>query len=158
MGKNRLDRRIVNRIAKQLSKSRNPLLIVSEVYRIPYGKKCVVDSPDKAAKCFANIADKKQEHFAVLTLDGARQAINCHIVTVGTLTQSLVHPREVFALAIEDRAASIIIAHNHPSGDLSVSEHDKKVTGIIREAGQIMNIPLDDHIIVSGGEFASAFH
>ena len=73
----------------------------------------------------------------------------------GTLTQSLVHPREVFALAVEDRAASIIIAHNHPSGCLSVSAHDRKVTDIIKKAGEIMNIPMDDHLIVTECEFRS---
>ena len=70
---------------------------------------------------------------------------------------SLVHPREVFSLAIEDRAASIIIAHNHPSGSLSISENDKEVSQRIRQAGEIIGIRLDDHIIVAGDEFVSAY-
>ena len=115
----------------------------------------LIDTPEKAAEAFANIRAKKQEHFAIITLDGARRLINNHIVTIGTLTSSLVHPREVFALAIEDRAASIIIAHNHPSGNLDISGHDRKVTDIIKKAGEIMNIPLDDHLIVTENEFVS---
>ena len=115
----------------------------------------LVDTPEKAAEMFTNIRSKKQEHFALITLDGARRLINNHVVTIGTLTSSLVHPREVFALAIEDRAASIIVAHNHPSGNLDISIHDKKVTDIIKKSGEIMNIPLDDHLIVTENEFIS---
>ena len=115
----------------------------------------LIDTPKKASEAFENIRKKKQEHFAIITLDGARRLINNHIVTIGTLTSSLVHPREVFALAIEDRAASIIIAHNHPSGNLDISGQDKKVTDIIKKAGEIMNIPLDDHLIVTENEFVS---
>ena len=70
---------------------------------------------------------------------------------------SLVHPREVFALAIEDRAASIIIAHNHPSGMLDISEQDREVTRRIRQAGDIIGIRLDDHIIIAGEDFVSAY-
>ena len=74
-----------------------------------------------------------------------------------TLMSSLVHPREVFALAIEDRAASIIIAHNHPSGMLDISEQDREVTRRIRQAGDIIGIRLDDHIIIAGEDFVSAY-
>ena len=115
----------------------------------------LIDTPEKAAEVFANIRGKKQEHFAVITLDGARRLIGNHIVTIGTLTSSLVHPREVYALALEDRAASIIIAHNHPSGNLDISGQDRKVTDIIKKAGEIMNIPMDDHLIVTENEFVS---
>ena len=116
----------------------------------------IIDEPEKAAKQLDNIRGKKQEYFVVLTLDGARRLINNHIVTIGTLMSSLVHPREVFALAIEDRAASIIIAHNHPGGTLDISAKDKDVTHKIRQAGELLGIRLDDHIIVTGDGFASA--
>ena len=116
----------------------------------------LINSPEKAAAQLDNIRNKKQEHFVVLTLDGARRLISNRIVTIGTLNSSLVHPREVYSLAIEDRAASIIIAHNHPSGMLDISEQDKKVTEIIRQAGEILGIRLDDHIIVTGDSFVSA--
>ena len=116
----------------------------------------LINSPEKAAAQLDNIRNKKQEHFVVLTLDGARRLIRNRIVTIGTLTSSQVHPREVFSPAIEDRAASIIIAHNHPSGLLDISEQDRKVTEIIRQAGELLGVKLDDHIIVAGDSFVSA--
>ena len=116
----------------------------------------IIDAPEKAAKQLDNIKDKKQEHFVVLTLDGARRLINNHIVTIGTLMSSLVHPREVFSLAIEDRAASIIIAHNHPSGTMDISAQDKEVSKKIQQAGELLGIRLDDHIVVAGDNFTSA--
>ena len=117
----------------------------------------LLDTPEKAAEQLDFIRDKKQEYFILMTLDGARRLINTHTVTIGTLMSSLVHPREVFALAIEDRAASIIIAHNHPSGMLEISEQDREVTRRIRQAGELLGIRLDDHIIVAGNAFISAY-
>ena len=116
----------------------------------------LIDSPERAAEQLGFIKNKKQEYFVMLTLDGARRLINCRTITIGTLMSSLVHPREVFSPAIEDRAASIIIAHNHPSGMLDISEQDRDVTKRIRLAGELLGIRLDDHIIVAGDEFVSA--
>jgi len=92
----------------------------------------------------------------VLTLDGARRLIKTHTISIGTLTASLVHPREVFSPAMEDRANSIIIAHNHPSGSLNIGNKDKEVTKRIKEAGDLLGIKLDDHIIIAGDGFVSA--
>jgi len=117
----------------------------------------LIDSPEKAMEQLHHIKDKKQEYFVLLTLDGARRLINNRVVTIGTLMSSLVHPREVFSLAIEDRAASIIIAHNHPSGLLDVSAQDREVTRRIRKAGDIVGIRLDDHLIVAENDFVSAY-
>ena len=116
----------------------------------------VIDSPETAARELSFIRDKKQEHFVLLTLDGARRLINTRTITIGTLTSSLVHPREVFSPAIEDRAASIIIGHNHPSGMLNISEQDREVSRCIKQAGELLGILLDDHIVVAGDGFASA--
>jgi len=116
----------------------------------------LINSPEKAVEQLEFIRNKKQEHFVLLTLDGARRLINCRVITIGTLNSSLVHPREVFSPAIEDRAASIIIAHNHPSGMLDISEQDKEVTKRIRQAGELLGIKLDDHIIIAGDGFVSA--
>jgi len=117
----------------------------------------LIDSPEKVAEQLNNIKNKKQEHFVLLTLNGARRLINNRVITIGTLMASLVHPREVFAYAIEDRAASIIIAHNHPSGMLDISDSDREVTKRIRQAGEIIGIRLDDHIIVTETDFVSAY-
>jgi len=115
----------------------------------------LIDSAESAAEQLSFIRDKKQEHFVMLTLDGARRLIKCRTITIGTLMSSLVHPREVFSPAIEDRAASIIIAHNHPSGMLDISEQDRAVTKRIRLAGELLGIELDDHIVVAGDSFTS---
>ncbi|MCL2078977.1 MAG: DNA repair protein RadC [Oscillospiraceae bacterium] len=117
----------------------------------------LVDSPEKAVELLSHIKNKKQEHFVLLTLNGARRLINSRVVTIGTLMSSLVHPREVFSYAIEDRAASIIVAHNHPSGFLDISDNDREVTKRLRQVGDIVGIRLDDHIIVAGDEFVSAY-
>jgi DNA repair protein RadC len=129
-----------------------------EYWRRKFGKQTrpTIDSTEKAAEQFAFIKDKKQEYFVMLTLDGARRLIKMRTISVGTLTASLVHPREVFAPAMEDRAASIIIGHNHPSGSLDIGNKDKEVTRRIKEAGELLGITLDDHIVIAGDDFVSA--
>ena len=109
----------------------------------------IIDTPEKAVAQLADIRDKKQEYFVCLTLDGANRLIAKRIITIGTLTASLVHPREVFADAITDRAASIIVAHNHPSGSLVSSTADQEVTARLKQTGVLLGVPLIDHVIVS---------
>lgn len=115
----------------------------------------VIDSPTKAAEQIADIRHKQQEYFVCLTLDGANRLIAKRIITIGTLTASLVHPREVFAEAITDRAASIIVAHNHPSGNLQPSQADRDVTERLTRAGELLGISLVDHLILTSESFAS---
>ena len=116
----------------------------------------LIDNTEKAVAQLDFIRNKKQEYFVMLTLDGARRLIKTHTIFVGTLTNTLVHPREVFVLAIEDRANSIIIAHNHPSGSLEVGSKDREVTRRINDAGELLGIKLDDHIVVTSDGFISA--
>jgi DNA repair protein RadC len=97
----------------------------------------------------SNIRTKHQEHFVVLTLDGGQRLIAQRIVAIGTLDTVLAHPREVFADAIADRAASIIAAHNHPSGDARPSQKDISLTQQLVAAGQLLGVTLADHIIVT---------
>ncbi len=115
----------------------------------------IIDSPEKAVEQLADIRDKKQEYFVCLTLDGANRLIATRVITIGTLTASLVHPREVFADALTDRAASIIVAHNHPSGNLTPSVADGDVTTRLHEAGELLGIKLLDHFILSKTGFRS---
>lgn len=115
----------------------------------------IIDSPEKAVEQLADIRNKKQEHFVCLTLDGANRLIAKRVITIGTLTASPVHPREVFADAITDRAASIIVAHNHPSGSLQASAADIQITTQLKEAGKLLNINIIDHIIITPKEFTS---
>ena len=109
----------------------------------------IIDSAEKAVELLGDIRSKKQEYFVCLTLDGANRLIAKRVISIGTLTASLVHPREVFAEAITDRAASIIVAHNHPSGNLEPSIADKEVTERLRQAGEILGIDLLDHILIT---------
>jgi len=96
-----------------------------------------------------SLRHERQEHFVVITLNGAHEVINSHIISKGTLNQSLVHPREVFSNAIAERAAAIICVHNHPSGNLIASAEDETVTRQLVQSGNILGIPLLDHIIIS---------
>lgn len=115
----------------------------------------IIDSPEKAVELLADIRDKKQEYFVCLTLDGANRLIAKRIITIGTLTASLVHPREVFADAITDRAASILVAHNHPSGNLQASESDIEVTKRLKDASILLHITLVDHLVITSSGHVS---
>ncbi len=97
----------------------------------------------------AGLTSKSQEHFLVTTLNGASEVITTRTVTMGLLNHSLVHPREVFADAITDRAAAIICIHNHPSGNSDPSVDDITVTRQIAQAGTILGINLLDHLIIT---------
>jgi DNA repair protein RadC len=123
-------------------------------YLMPTDRPVISDADDAVAQ-LSNIRDKKQEHFVVLTLDGANRLISNTVVFQGTLNQSLVHPREIFAKAIEDRAASIIVAHNHPSGSVEPSDDDMEITRKLKEAGRLLGIKVLEHIIVSKTAYKS---
>jgi DNA repair protein RadC len=99
-------------------------------------------------KLVSDLKEKKQEYFVTLTLDGAARLIQKRVVFIGTLNQSLVHPREVFADAIVDRAAGVICVHNHPSGNIQPSREDIAVTKKLVEAGKIIGIRIMDHVII----------
>jgi len=95
------------------------------------------------------IRDKRQEYFVCLSLNGANEVIESRVVTVGLLDSNQVHPREVFADPISDRAASVILAHNHPSGTLEASPEDLALTKRLVRAGEILGIKVLDHLIVT---------
>lgn len=97
-----------------------------------------------------DIADKRQEHFVVLTFDGSMQLIGQHLVFLGTVNSSICHPREVFAVAIDDAASGIVVSHNHPSSNPSPSMADISATRQLVAAGKILGIPVIDHLIVTG--------
>jgi DNA repair protein RadC len=101
------------------------------------------------------LADIDREHFGVFLLDTQHQVRGVHTVTVGVLDASLVHPREVFKPAILASAASIILFHNHPSGDPTPSAEDRAVTRQLKAAGDIIGIDILDHIVVGDGRYVS---
>jgi DNA repair protein RadC len=92
---------------------------------------------------------EKREHFIVILQDAKGCAIGRHVISIGTLTEAPVHPREVFYPAIRHKAASIILVHNHPSGDLTPSKQDYELTSKLIEIGQLIGIPVNDHLIIS---------
>lgn len=95
------------------------------------------------------IRNKKQEYFICFSLDSSGRIITRRIVTIGLLDTALVHPREVFAGPLKDRAASVILAHNHPSGDPRPSREDMKTTQQLVAASIILGIPVRDHVILA---------
>lgn len=103
----------------------------------------------------SDIRRRQQEHFICLSLDGGQRLIAQRTITIGTLDAVLAHPREVFADAIIDRAANIIVAHNHPSGEAHPSQKDSALTQQLAAAGQLLGVPLRDHIIVTKTEHYS---
>ena len=96
-----------------------------------------------------------QEKIVVLTLSGSQELINCREVFKGTLDMSLVHSREIFVDALKDRAAGVIVIHNHPSGSLAPSVEDREFTETLRQSGELLGIPLMDHMIISSEGFFS---
>jgi DNA repair protein RadC len=120
------------------------------------GEKPVIRSPEEAARIMIPLLrDLTVEHFYVLILDAMNGLKSVLQVTAGTLNASLVHPREVFKHAIDHRAASIIVVHNHPSGNIEPSREDVDITRQLAEAGKVIGIPLHDHIIVAGDRHTS---
>ncbi len=112
-------------------------------------------SPKDVWENLKDIRDHKKEHFVVFYLDTRNQEIQREIISVGILNANLIHPREVFELAVKHSAAQILIAHNHPSGDTDPSDDDLKVTKNLIEAGKILGIEIIDHVIVSKNSFLS---
>lgn len=116
----------------------------------------VIRSPEDGADyVMEEMRQLKQEHFVVLFLDTKNQVIHQQTIFIGSLNASIVHPREVFREAVRRSAASIICAHNHPSGDPTPSQEDIQVTRRLVEAGKMMGIELLDHIIIGDRKFVS---
>ena len=116
------------------------------------GKVC---TPADVLPVLEPIRGAEQEHFVVITLNGAGEVINTRVITIGLLNHSLVHPRETFRGAILDNAASVIIAHNHPSGSLDPSPQDLAITEQLKTAGSYIGIQVLDHIIVTKTGYTS---
>jgi len=108
-----------------------------------------ISSAQDVLPLISDLIEKRQEHFLCISLNGANEVIEKRIVTVGLLNMSPVHPREVFADVIVDRAAAVIFAHNHPSGDLQPSDADLKMHEQLMDAGNILGIRVLDQIIIS---------
>jgi DNA repair protein RadC len=115
----------------------------------------VISCPVEVVPMLVEIKDQPKEHFLTLFLNARNQLIHKEVISIGSLSASIVHPREVFRVAIHHAAASIILAHNHPSGDVSASRDDIELTRRIVKAGEIMGIEVLDHIIIGATDFMS---
>ena len=113
------------------------------------GGRPVIDSVDAAAAVLRpRLLDKRKEHVVALLLDARHRLLRVSPIAVGSLSASLVHPRELFKEAIAASAAAVLVAHNHPSGDPEPSEHDLELTGRLVEAGTLLGIEVLDHLII----------
>jgi DNA repair protein RadC len=123
---------------------------------LPYKEACHLLDPAGVADLIrTHLKQTDREHFIAVFLDSNSKVIGINTISVGTLTESLVHPREVFKGAILANAASLICAHNHPSGIASASAADISVTQKLKEAGSILGIPVEDHVIIGDEGFTS---
>lgn len=115
-----------------------------------------IKNPQSVVKAIrASIKDKAKEHFKLILLDTRNKIIGISTISIGTLNASLVHPREIFKEAIIHNSASVVLAHNHPSGDPEPSEEDLTITERLVESGKILGIEVIDHIIIGKTNFSS---
>ena len=112
-------------------------------------------APQQVYDCFKFLMEETKEVFLTLHLDGKNRIVCCDLVSIGSLNQSIVHPREVFKTALLSNAAALILIHQHPTGDPTPSSEDIAITRRLSEAGGIMGIKVLDHCIIGNGEYLS---
>ena len=117
-----------------------------------------IRSPEDAYSVFAHMRQYKRETLEAVYLTSRNEVIYRDTIAVGTLAEVPVDPAEVFEPAVSLRAAAVIVAHNHPTGDMKPSPEDHKVTAELRQAGEILRRPLLDHIVIGGNGFCSIMH
>jgi len=125
--------------------------IISERHAPPYR----IGGPNDAYTVLKRYANARTERFLVVLLNGAHDVVSTRIITVGLLNRTIVHPREVFRPAIVESAASVLISHNHPSNRLDPSQEDLDITRRLQDAGEILGIPVLDHLIIGRTGFYS---
>ena len=114
-----------------------------------------IQSPADTYLALKKYRNKQKEHFLVLTLKGAHEVIAVRLVSIGLVNRTIVHPREVFWWAIKDNACVIILAHNHPSGNVDPSPEDREITKRLQQAGEILGIEVLDHLIIAKSGYYS---
>jgi len=119
-------------------------------------EKTVVDDPSVAAAALSHeLMWQSQERFAVLFLDIKHRILGMKVITIGTATETLAHPRDIFREVLRHGATRVIIAHNHPSGNLEPSQEDIHLTRQLLEAANLLGVPILDHLILGNGDFSS---
>lgn len=140
---------------KRLEKLQAALELGRQLYVEEVETGDVLDDPYKAASVFNCIAWEPVEKFAIACLDIKHRLLSCRVLSSGTATETLVHPREVFTALVQSGAARCIVAHNHPSGSTEPSDADVCLTRQLLDASEVMSIPILDHLIVSCGQVTS---
>lgn len=115
----------------------------------------ILDSVRSTVAQLTDLRGKQKEYFVVLYLNARKQLIHRETISIGTLTEALVHPREVFEPAVRNLTSSIILAHNHPSKNMEASDEDIKLTEKLIQAGTILDIEVLDHVIITDGGYVS---
>jgi DNA repair protein RadC len=132
------------------------IISMLELGRRRWGRREIrVQTPEDAYALIRHYADRRQERFICLSLNGAHEILAIRVVTVGLVNRTIVHPREVFSDPIQDRASAVCVAHNHPSGRLNPSGEDDEITLRLKEAADILGIRFLDHLIFSESGFFS---
>ncbi|MBI4668305.1 MAG: DNA repair protein RadC [Elusimicrobia bacterium] len=114
-----------------------------------------IKTPSDILAHVQHYADRKQEHFLCASINGANEILNVRVISIGLIDRSPAHPREVFADALSDRASAVIVAHNHPTGELEPSPADIEITAQLKAAGAVVGIALLDHIIFNRSGYFS---
>jgi DNA repair protein RadC len=115
----------------------------------------VVDDPAVAARAFSEIAWEPVEQFAALALDTKHRILSTRVISSGTATETHAHPRDIFRWVMQVGGTRCVVGHNHPSGNVQPSEDDFQLTKQLRAAGELLGIPVLDHLVVSGSEYVS---
>jgi len=125
-------------------------------FQVRPSERTIIDSPDAAAAALSqDLMWQPQERFAVLLLDAKNQLLGLKVITIGTATETLAHPREIFREIIRHGATRAIIAHNHPTGNVEPSEDDMTLTKQLLQGGQVLSLPIVDHLILGNGNHKS---
>lgn len=130
-------------------------MYVRDLTRRTYRKEVLIRGPEDVFRLCRTLRRRKKEFFAAVLVDSRNSVIGVETISIGSLNASIVHPRETFLPALENRAGNIILVHNHPSGDPTPSEEDLAITRRLVEAGKILGIEVLDHVVVAGDSFVS---
>lgn len=141
--------------AKQANRLKAALKLTEQLYfaELPVGK--VIDDPSIAAEAFQTMGWQPVEQFAVLSLDCHHRILSSSIISSGTTTETLAHPRDIFGAVMRSGGTRCIVGHNHPSGSLEPSKEDIELTKQLLEGSKTLAIPILDHLIVAHGAYAS---
>ncbi len=123
--------------------------------RMTYTRRKTLNDPYSIFECIRHYGSRQQEHFLCVVLNGAHELMGINVVSIGLVNKTLVHPREIFAEPLKERATAVVLAHNHPSGNLEPSDDDIATTLRIRKAGALLGIEVLDHIVFSEDSYRS---